>query len=112
MVVIFMPATLAAGVMQARIGVPSNRTVQAPHWPMPQEYFVPVMFSLSRSAHSKGMSEETSTGRSFPLIFRVILLICLIGVSRISGDCGLPRLGCGTRIEFEVPVSGNSHETR
>ncbi len=31
MVVMFFPATLAAGVEQARIGSPSASTVQAPH---------------------------------------------------------------------------------
>ncbi len=42
MVVIFAPAAAAAGMEQERVAAPSISTVQAPHWPSPQPYFVPV----------------------------------------------------------------------
>jgi hypothetical protein len=41
MVVIGLPAVAVAGVRQERTGLPSSRTVQAPHWPSPQPYLVP-----------------------------------------------------------------------
>jgi len=40
---------------------------QAPHWPIPQPYFVPRRFSTSRMTHKRGMSAGASTvaGRPF-----------------------------------------------
>ena len=61
MVVIARPAMAVAGSMQERAGSPSTSTVQVPHWPMPQLYLVPVRFSTSRKAQSRGMSGGTST---------------------------------------------------
>lgn len=43
------PETVTASVRHALIGMPSMRTVQAPHTPMPQPSFVPVSAKSSRS---------------------------------------------------------------
>ena len=48
MVVIGLPATLEAAVTHERVGAPSTRTVQAPHWPSPQPYLLPVNPKSSR----------------------------------------------------------------
>ena len=42
MVVMGLPLTDAADVMQLRTGCPSTSTVHAPQAAMPQPYFVPV----------------------------------------------------------------------
>ncbi len=52
MVVICLPATADTRVMQERTGAPSIKTVQAPHWPSPHPYLVPVSSSSSRSTQS------------------------------------------------------------
>src|SRR5262245_49708757 len=61
-----MPATLATRRWQERVGLPSTCTVHAPHWAMPQPYFVPFMSSTSRNTQSNGMSSETSTETGLP----------------------------------------------
>src|SRR5450755_1400959 len=71
MVVTLFPATVETGVMQDRVGWPLICTVQAPHRAMPQPNLVPVMPSVSRKAHNKGICGTTSTVCDFP--FRVNL---------------------------------------
>jgi hypothetical protein len=44
MVVISLPSTVAAKVRQDRTGSPFNKTVQAPHSPIPQPYLLPVNY--------------------------------------------------------------------
>src|SRR5687767_1795119 len=61
MVVTCRVPTVETLVRQARVAVPFNRTVQAPHWPTPQPNLVPFILSTSRSTHSRGMSAGTST---------------------------------------------------
>ena len=56
MVVTFLPARLETGVTQERTACPLTWTVHAPHSAMPQPNFVPVMPSVSRRYHSKGIS--------------------------------------------------------
>lgn len=56
-------------VRQERTGLPSSRTVQAPQAPIPQPYFVPFRSSVSRSAHSSGVSGGRSTVLTTLLIF-------------------------------------------
>jgi len=68
-VVTFFPATLEIAVMQERVASPLIWTVQAPQSAMPQPNFVPVMFRVSRSTQSSGMSGLTSTDWGLP--FRV-----------------------------------------
>jgi hypothetical protein len=41
-VVICLPRAALTGIAQERDAAPSMCTVQAPHWAMPQPYFVPV----------------------------------------------------------------------
>src|SRR5712671_1074023 len=62
------PATSLTESWQERRGVPFSRTVQAPHWPSPQPYFVPVRPSSSRRAKSKVVSGLETKIRPFPLI--------------------------------------------
>src|SRR6266849_6263273 len=71
-VVTFFPATLEIGVMQERVASPLMCTVHAPQSAMPQPNFVPVMFSVSRSTQSSGMSGLTSTDCDLP--FKVKLM--------------------------------------
>src|SRR6266567_9035321 len=72
MVVTFLPATCDTGVEQERIGLPSTCTVQAPHNPAPHPNFVPVSCRLSRRTQSRGVSGETLTRLSLPLMRSVI----------------------------------------
>src|SRR5258708_18869375 len=72
MVVTFFPATLEIAVMQERVASPLIWTVQAPQSAMPQPNFVPVMFSVSRSTQSSGMSGLTATVWDLP--FKVKLM--------------------------------------
>src|SRR3989442_11671991 len=72
MVVIFLPATLEIAVTQERVASPLMCTVQAPQSAMPQPNFVPVMFRVSRSTQSRGMSGLTSTDCDLP--FKVKLM--------------------------------------
>src|SRR5438128_12656331 len=49
--------------------------VHAPHSPMPQPYLVPTSPSASRSTHSIGVSDATSTERDWPFTRNVYLLM-------------------------------------
>src|SRR6266566_4113745 len=71
MVVIFFPAAELTCILHERTGEPSISTVQAPHWPSPQPYLVPVSSSFSRNTLSRVSSGETSTLRSAPLTNKV-----------------------------------------
>ena len=66
-VVIDLPAAAEIRVWQARVGFPSRCTVHAPQAPMPQPYFVPLRFKMSRSAHKRGISAGASTLAGLPL---------------------------------------------
>ena len=61
MVVTLAPPGCRLGTWHERVATPSMCTVQAPHWAMPQPYFVPVSPMVSRNTHSKGVSGSTST---------------------------------------------------
>ena len=54
MVVTKLPSSAEIGTRQQRTALPSTWTMQAPQWPVPQPYLVPVRLEASRSAHSKG----------------------------------------------------------
>ena len=56
MVVTKLPSSWPIGTRQQRTALPSTWTVQAPQWPVPQPYLVPVRLDASRSAQSKGVS--------------------------------------------------------
>ena len=49
-----------------RVATPPTCTVHAPQAPIPQPYFVPVIFSSSRSTHSRGVEGSTFTSLFFP----------------------------------------------
>ena len=74
MVVTFFPATLDTAVMHERVASPLMCTVHAPHSAMPQPNFVPVMFSVSRSTQSSGMSGLTSTEVALPFKVKLIAM--------------------------------------
>src|SRR5258708_24284036 len=67
MVVTFLPATSETAVWQERTACPSRCTVQAPHNPAPQPYFVPVSCRCSRTTHSSGVCGATSTSTTLSL---------------------------------------------
>ncbi len=66
-VVTFLPPTALIGTEHERVAAPSMWTVQAPHWAMPQPYFVPVSPIASRSTQSKGVRGSTSAWKLLPL---------------------------------------------
>ena len=84
MVVTFFPATLAAVVEQERVGAPFTWTVQAPHSAIPQPNLVPVIPSVSRSTHNRGMSLGT-----FTLWDRPFKLNVIAGIPASLRDCSL-----------------------
>src|SRR6266403_82245 len=64
MVVTCLAPTALTGVTHERTGSPSRCTVHAPQSATPPPYLVPVRPSVSRSTHSSGVSELTSTACS------------------------------------------------
>src|SRR6202030_2297666 len=74
MVVTFLPATIATGVWHERIALPSRCTVQAPHMPAPQPYFVPVSLRCSRTTESSGVAGPASTVAGLLLTVKVIVI--------------------------------------
>src|SRR5580700_3249339 len=74
MVVTLLPATMPTGVWHERTALPSRCTVQAPHMPAPQPYFVPVSLRCSRTTQSSGVSGPASTVASLLLTVKVIAI--------------------------------------
>jgi hypothetical protein len=73
MVVMEWPMAARTGITQARLGMPSRCTVQAPQSATPQPNLVPFMPSRSRNTHSSGMSGSASTLCDLPLILSVTM---------------------------------------
>src|SRR5271170_5022759 len=71
MVVIFFPATLEIGVMHERAASPLICTLHAPQSAIPHPNFVPVIFNVSRSTHSRGICGSSSTVVDFPFNVKV-----------------------------------------
>ena len=67
MVVTVLPSKAATGVTQDHRALPFTCTVQEPHAPTPQPYFVPVMLSSSRITQSKGVALSPSNVTVFEL---------------------------------------------
>src|SRR3990172_6599581 len=84
MVVIARPSTVSTGVTQERAAVPSMCTVQAPHWEIPQPYFVPVRPRLSLRTQRRGVEGSTSTSCRLPLT--VIAIIAVPPLRKDGGD--------------------------
>src|SRR5579863_2222746 len=74
MVVTVLPATIATGTWHERTALPSRCTVQAPHMPAPQPYFVPVSLRCSRTTQSSGVSGPASTLAGLLLTVKVIAI--------------------------------------
>src|SRR6516162_4792694 len=70
MVVICLDPTEPTGTWHERVATPLICTVQAPHWAMPQPYFVPVRPIVSRSTQSSGVRASTSVWYALPLMLR------------------------------------------
>ena len=66
------PSHSTASTMQLLTGSPFSSTVQAPHSPAVQPFFVPVSASFSRSICSRVMLEGTSTCSVFTVDRQVI----------------------------------------
>src|SRR6516162_5698269 len=96
MVVIFFPATAETGVMHERVASPLIWTVQAPQRAMPQPNLVPVLFNVSRSTQSRGMSGLTSTDSGLP--FKVKLIAMGTSLPRDISYTNFPPLRKTTQI--------------
>src|SRR6266849_5462321 len=66
-VVIGLPAAALTAIWHDLRGTPPISTVQAPHWPSPQPYLLPVRPSSSRSTYNSGVSGSYRTGYFLPL---------------------------------------------
>src|SRR6478735_5674806 len=84
MVTIFCPATESAGVRQERVALPRSKTVQAPHWPSPQPYLVPVRPSRLRRTESKDSPGTHSVLCSTP--FTIRMRDCMLDRSKVYPD--------------------------
>src|SRR6202521_4189144 len=73
MVVMRAPAASDTGSAHECAGWPLRCTVQAPHRPIPQPYFVPVSPTCSRITYSRGVSGSTSTLYDLALILSWIM---------------------------------------
>src|SRR5438105_13122397 len=89
MVVTAREPTAPTGSRQDRAASPSTSTVQAPHWAMPQPYFVPVKPSASRSTQSSGVAGSTSTSSRLPFTLRLITSRLLSADSTVRAHGGL-----------------------
>src|SRR6185437_13754752 len=85
--------TAAIGTWQDRVGTPPRCTVQAPHWPMPQPYLVPMSPIVSRSTQSSGVSGSTSTSWDCPFTETATMLILTRGLP--ATQCLESRVTCG-----------------
>src|SRR3954451_4443277 len=105
MVTIFwLSDTALTGSEQERVAAPSIWTVQAPHWAMPQPYFVPVMPSCSRITHSSGVAGSTSTVWTVPLTLSLAIRL-LLAKGGLLRPCAAE---CSGAVE---PRLSNSRET-
>src|SRR6266581_3148295 len=93
MVVMAWPTAAPTGITQARLGMPSRCTVQAPQSATPQPNLVPFMPSRSRKTHSRGMSGDASTVCDLPLILSVTMAMPPGGSAPTSMSLPSPRPG-------------------
>src|SRR5512141_1930436 len=87
-----LPTTCETGVEHERIALPSACTVHAPHKPAPQPNLVPVSSSVSRRTQRSGVSGETETFFSLPLMRSVRSAMFTLGL-------GLNAVHHGTQVE-------------
>src|ERR1700730_7046634 len=74
MVVTLAPSFITANVKQELTRRPSTKTVQAPHWPWSQPFFVPVRLRRSRKASSKVVHGAMLNVRFSPLTLSVTVI--------------------------------------
>jgi len=74
MVVTLAPSFITANVKQELTRRPSTKTVQAPHWPWSQPFFVPVRLRRSRRASSKVVQGAMLNVRFSPLTLSVTVI--------------------------------------
>lgn len=89
MVVTFLPATNEIGRMQERWAEPLMWTVQAPHWAIPQPYFVPVKFKVSRKTQRSGVSGSMSRVCDLPFSSKLIAMAWTSFRNYRTKNCGL-----------------------
>ena len=107
-VVTCRPLTLAASVRHESTRRPSTRTVQAPHCPWSQPFFVPVSASRSRNASSKTTRASISSVFAVPLTFSVTLTRCCAAVSAANtapgeGLSAASASSCASRSRANTP---------
>src|SRR6188472_2610926 len=106
------PASSEMGRLQDREATPSMCTVQAPHWPMPHPYLVPLRSRTSRRTQSSGVSGATSTVVVLPLTFRVTAMTLSGSVDGEAIEIAVPArsdevfLGAAARKVGRVPRRG------
>src|SRR4051794_30249603 len=90
MVTTFLPSAREAGVRQEKTRRPSRSTEQAPHWPSPHPYLVPVSSWSSRRMSSRGRSGSVVTALVWPftVIFNAASAPALMVISSTPGDRG------------------------
>ena len=84
MVVISSPACITASVRQLLMRCPLTITVQAPHCPWSQPFFVPVSVRCSRSASSNVVRGSRSRACCRPLTVSVTFSFCIDTVSAVA----------------------------
>jgi hypothetical protein len=77
-VVICALDTAEIGSTQERIGSPFTQTVQAPHWAIPQPYFVPKSDKWSLKAHNNGVLGSMSKETFFLFTVQLIAIVRFI----------------------------------
>ena len=83
MVVMCLPAICMVNVRQLLIALPSTKTVQVPHIPIPQDPRAPTSPKLSRRVSRSNWSHGTSSVCDSPFTHRVIDLVIM---SRVFVD--------------------------
>src|SRR5260370_21213190 len=77
-VVICLSSTEATGVTQDVVGLPSTRTMHAPHWDIPHPNFVPVSPRSSRRANWRVTPSTSGRVYSVPLTESFALVISVL----------------------------------
>src|SRR2546426_574364 len=114
-VVMGVPTARPTGSEHDRTASPLTSTVQAPHWPIPQPYFVPVNPIESRRTHSSGVSGSTSTAywmlltRSVNAISPLLALLGLRLVRFQSLEIGNHIFALDAARNFQIHL-GHRHE--
>ena len=82
---------------------PSTSTVQAPHWPWSQPFFVPVSFQCSRSASSSVVRVSSATWLVRPFTFSVTGIVG--GAGRSSSGTAAASVGMAVAAAPIAPLA-------